>query len=212
MNYMLKRDGQQYGPYTLADLQRYVASGNILITDLVQSEGMEDWVPLSQVIGNIPVPVAPPQPAAMTMSSAYPSPPDLHWGIVLALELVTCGLFGWAWIIVEAAWVRKVQPQSKGMTYVVIAVALFVVATMMNVTHEVRSLGAGINLVAVVFWLMGIFSMRSSIEEHFNSAEPIGLRLSGVMTFFFNVIYFQYHFTEINRAKKAQQLSFTQHA
>ncbi len=27
MNYFITRDGQQYGPYTLADLQRYVASG-----------------------------------------------------------------------------------------------------------------------------------------------------------------------------------------
>ena len=72
--------------------------------------------------------------------------------------------------------------------------------------------GGGINIVALVFWFMGIFSMRSSIEEHFNSAEPIGLRLSGVMTFFFNAIYFQYHFNEIAQAKKAQQLSLTQHA
>jgi hypothetical protein len=34
MNYFITRDGQQYGPYTLADLQRYVASGEILLTDL----------------------------------------------------------------------------------------------------------------------------------------------------------------------------------
>jgi len=38
--------------------------------------------------------------------------------------------------------------------------------------------------------------MKSSIEEHYNTAEPIGLELNGVMTFFFNVLYFQYHFTK----------------
>jgi len=212
MNYMLMRDGQQYGPYTLADLQRYVAAGNVLITDLVKSEGMENWVPLSQVIGNIPVPVAPVQPAAVPMSSQYPAPPDLHWGILLAIDIVTCGLFGWAWIIVEAAWVKKVQPQSKGFTYVVAAVGLFVVATIASLSHSSQAFGAAINLAAIALWLMGIFGMKSAIEDHFNTAEPIGLRLSGVMVFFFNVIYFQYHFNEIARAKKAQQLGFATHA
>jgi hypothetical protein len=65
MNYFILRNGQQYGPYTLADLQRYVAAGSILVTDMTRSEGMTDWIPVSQVIGNIPVPVVaarPPEP------------------------------------------------------------------------------------------------------------------------------------------------------
>ena len=55
MNYFVKRDIQEYGPYTLAELQRYTSTGNVLLTDLCRSEGMTDWVPVSQVIGNIPV-------------------------------------------------------------------------------------------------------------------------------------------------------------
>ena len=57
MNYFISRNGQEFGPYTLGDLQRYVASGNILVSDLTRSEAMTDWVPVSQVIGNIPVPL-----------------------------------------------------------------------------------------------------------------------------------------------------------
>ena len=30
MQYHVSRNGQTYGPYTLEDLQRYVASGNVL--------------------------------------------------------------------------------------------------------------------------------------------------------------------------------------
>ena len=45
--------------------------------------------------------------------------------------------------------------------------------------------------------------MRRSMEEHFNGPEPIGLSLSGVMTFFFGIYYFQYHFTRINELKRA---------
>src|SRR6266849_2708421 len=103
MNYFIKRDLQEYGPYTLSELQRYVASGNVLLTDLCRSEGLSDWVPVSQVIGNIPVPVAAPQPVAGTVyggpvayggaqagytpqaSSQYPPPPSLHWGLVVLL-------------------------------------------------------------------------------------------------------------------------------
>jgi hypothetical protein len=44
--------------------------------------------------------------------------------------------------------------------------------------------------------------MRRSMEEHYNGPEPIGLSLSGVMTFFFGVYYFQYHFTRINEMKR----------
>ena len=56
MQYFIKRDLNEFGPYTLSDLQRYIASGNILLTDLARSEGMSDWVPVPQVIGTIPVP------------------------------------------------------------------------------------------------------------------------------------------------------------
>ena len=67
MNYFVKRDIQEYGPYTLAELQRYVATGNVLLTDLCRSDGMSEWISVSQVIGNIPVPVAAP---AVTAAAA----------------------------------------------------------------------------------------------------------------------------------------------
>src|SRR5260370_17605971 len=73
MKYFIQRGLNEYGPYTLADLQRYVAQGNIAMTDLTRSEGMMDWVPVSQVIGNIPVPVpAAAAPAGGTVYSGTP--------------------------------------------------------------------------------------------------------------------------------------------
>jgi ubiquitin-protein ligase len=55
MRYYVQRGLNEYGPYTLADLQRYIAQGNILLTDLTRSEGMSEWIPVAQVIGNIAV-------------------------------------------------------------------------------------------------------------------------------------------------------------
>jgi len=51
MTYQVSRNGQMYGPYTLEDLQRYVASGNILLTDMAKSEDMPDWLPVAQILG-----------------------------------------------------------------------------------------------------------------------------------------------------------------
>jgi hypothetical protein len=58
-------------------------------------------------------------------------------------------------------------------------------------------------LAGLVCYIVAVFGMKSSLETYYNSKEPIGLKLSGVMVFFFNVLYFQYHFNEIANRKKA---------
>jgi GYF domain 2/Domain of unknown function (DUF4234) len=236
MNYFIKRDLNEYGPYSLADLQKYVASGNILLTDLCRSEGLTEWVPVSQVIGNIPVPAAPqpaaPQPGVGTVygggagapaygtqggyatpvGQQYPSPPSLHWGIVVLLGVLTCGLFGWVWAFVEAAWVKKVDPESKALLYYGISVGLLVLMFGAGFAEGLAGRpGAAYSpifmicrLAGGIMWLVAAFNMRTSIEDHFTSKEPIGLSLNGVMTFFFSVYYFQYHFTRINEMKQRQ--------
>lgn len=226
MNYFIKRDLNEYGPYSLADLQKYVASGNILLTDLCRSEGLTDWLPVSQVIGNIPVPAAaqPVAPGAYgaagnyatPVASQYPPPPNLHWGICVLLGVVTCGIFAVVWLMVQAVWIRKVQPASKAVIYVSMVVGLWALSFFFAFFQTFATARSGhndpaiqgmvilINLSFTALWIVAAFSMRNSIEEHFNSAEPIGLSLSGVMTFFFNVYYFQYHFTQINEMKRRQ--------
>jgi hypothetical protein len=54
--------------------------------------------------------------------------------------------------------------------------------------------------------ILSIFGMRRSIENYYNTVEPIGLRLNPVMTFFFNTIYFQYHFDRIINWKTTGRL------
>jgi len=235
MNYFIKRELNEYGPYSLADLQKYVASGNILLTDLCRSEGLTDWVPVSQVIGNIPVPAAAPQPAPGTVYggsasppaygapagyagaavSQYPPPPSLHWGILVLLGVLTCGLFGWVWAFVEAAWVKKVDPESKALLYYGISVGLLVLMFAARFAEGVAGRPGAANgiflicrIVGGIMWLVAAFNMRSSIEDHYYSKEPIGLSLNGVMTFFFSIYYFQYHFTRINEMKQRQMTGY----
>lgn len=62
MHYHVSRGGQTYGPYTLADLERYVGSGHILLTDLAKSDEMADWLPVGQILNPAPPQAETPQP------------------------------------------------------------------------------------------------------------------------------------------------------
>src|SRR5579859_2614838 len=186
MNYFIKRELNEYGPYSLADLQKYVASGNILLTDLCRSEGLTDWVPVSQVIGNIPVPAAP-QPVApgaygaagsyaAPVVSQYPPPPNLHWGVCVLLGVVTCGIFAAVWMMVQAVWIKKVQPNSKAVIYVGCIIGLWALSFFFAFFRTFSAMRSGhndpalqgivllINLSFTVLWIVAAFSMRNSIE------------------------------------------------
>jgi hypothetical protein len=222
MLYHVTRNGQSYGPYTLEDLQRYVASGNVLPTDLAKSEEMAEWAPVAQVLGESMPPVSPVMAApyaggAMPVYPAgvaqYPDPPNLHWALVLLIGFFTCGLFIVVWDFVQSAWMRRVNPRSNALFFYIGEVAvsflgggartfLIFSSMMRNATHTYPVAGGLIFLVSFTLLEFARFDMRRSMEEHFNGPEPVGLTLSGVMTFFFGSLYFQYHFTRINELKR----------
>ena len=56
MPYQVSRNGQLYGPYTLEDLQRYIASGHVLASDLAKSEDMQEWLSVAQILGTAGAP------------------------------------------------------------------------------------------------------------------------------------------------------------
>lgn len=209
MNYFVMRDGQEYGPYSLGDLQRYVASGQIFATDLARSEGMAEPVPVSQIVGTIPVPVAAPIPVTGAPMPGYPDPPNLHWGLVLLFGILTCGIFSIVWDLILASWMKRVAPQSRAIFYYIAEAALlipiFFTSFAASFSHTQNVYAPFLNIANVIVSIVARFSMRASMEEHYNSAEPIGLSLSGVMTFFFGGIYFQYHFNQINREKNVSR-------
>jgi len=198
MNYFIKRGDQEYGPYSLAVLQQYVQQGNISRQDLARSEAMTDWVPVGSIIGNIQVPVS--SGFGATPGGPAPnivSPPSLHWAIVVVLGIVTVGIFWIIWLFIQAAWIRKVVPESKAIFFLL----AYVVCIFAAVGLERSGGGALIQLGGMVVCIVGIFKMRSDIEEYYSTLNPVGISLSGVMTFFFNAAYFQYHLPEVREAQ-----------
>jgi hypothetical protein len=178
MHYQISRNGQTYGPYTLEDLQRYLASGNILPTDLAKNEDMADWVPVSDILAGVtgtPVsafptpgfsdPASAPaygqsaipygQPAmygqpdpAALAASTYPDPPNLHWGLVLLFGLLTCTVFMWVWNLIVAAWLKRVQPNATSLFFYIGAAVLLFVQLAVTLPYTMHHMQPGVHATA----------------------------------------------------------------
>ena len=48
------RDGQQFGPYSLQEVNAFLADGSLLSTDLAWYEGAPEWIPITDVPGVLP--------------------------------------------------------------------------------------------------------------------------------------------------------------
>jgi hypothetical protein len=205
VEYFVKRGEQRYGPYSLTDLQNYVQSGNVATEDLAQREGMEEWIPVIQILGNIPAP----SPSSNATATAVPEPrlvelpPNLHWSIVLILGIVTRQLFNLVWAMIQANWARKLSGDNKPMVLVAMYPAGMIAGIMTGILYPRSApLGAVLIFGGAIVYLFGMFSIKAAMEEYYSSVENIGLQLSGVMTFFFSTVYIQYHINSIARWKK----------
>src|SRR5258708_16443003 len=219
MKYMLKRGEETYGPYSLADLQRYVQSGNLVCTYLTKSEGMADWATISKVIGTVQVPVTPVfgMPAAASVYGmpvapdtgveSVPLPPNLHWVLLLVIDVVTRSLFNWIWSIIQANWARKLDGDNSTLiitaTYPAALVAAFIALAWagMNDSGTAGMIGLLLGLAGLIANTIGAFKVKSAMEAYYNFNENIGLSLNGVMIFFFGSIYIQFHVNRIAKWK-----------
>ncbi len=226
----ISRNGQTYGPYTLEDLGRYVASGHILLSDLARADDSTDWVPVSQFLPNVPSPAQPIAPGTyappLYSTAALNSPPNLHWALVLLFDLLTCSFFQIIWNLVISSWFRKVSPASRALPLYIAATVLLIVQfvtgqiagiarTMhgfgpytVSTTRTVWFHGGAFALYAVIAlacWvvrLLARFTFRAELERHYNTVEPLGLSVNPVLTFFFGGIYLQSVMNEINGRRR----------
>jgi hypothetical protein len=226
--YHLSRNGKVLGIYPEDKMKEYFAEGRVGPNDLVWREGLDSWLPAWQVFGSeepaaapAPPPLAPQAPSPASLSSAAgtpmiqpgaaPLPPRMHWGLVLLLTVVTFGIFYVVWMFVQATWVRRIDPRSNAITLMIVYVVLVIAGQAMAESNpEDPTLVIGGALLILAGWVASFyafFSMRRSMLDHFNQREPIGLRLSTAMTFFFNVLYFQHHMSRIARWKITGALS-----
>jgi hypothetical protein len=205
MEYFVKRGDERFGPYSLSDLQHYVQSGNVTLEDFTQSEGMADWVPVSQVLGNIPAMAFAGGGTAFAITpevQLVPLPPNLHWSIVLILGLITRQLFNLIWALLQGNWARNLSGDNKPLVLVAMYPAGMVAGLITVMLFHFTALGGLFIIAGAIIYLVGMFSIKAAMEEYYNSTENIGLQLSSVMTFFFSTVYIQNRINAIARWKK----------
>ena len=138
-----------------------------------------------------------------TSSTPMVPPPRLHWGWVFALSILTRGLFGEIWLVVQANWIRRVTGRSEARTWailnlcaipllVLLAAALGIALGYQGVAlagdqRPWRALEAFVGLSVFAIHVITVFKMRAELES-----APIDIPLGSVMTFFFGALYFQY--------------------
>ncbi|WP_164546964.1 MULTISPECIES: DUF4339 domain-containing protein [unclassified Variovorax] len=232
MDIHVNRNGQAFGPYEESEARALYARGNIAPSDLVWRSGMAEWQTALQMFGEratqpgappvvspppLPPQQVPPVPGYAAPPSSYGQqtvvpqqdlPPKLHWALVLLFTVLTFGIFALVWPFIQSTWVRKIDPRSNATLYLAGNVALAIVGNLMDASSSPSTQGAGVllQIVSYVLFFCGYYSMRRSMLDHYNGVEPIGLRLSGAMTFFFSILYLQYHMTRIAKWKQTGEI------
>ena len=51
MQVHIDRNGERYGPYSIEEINAYLANGTLLPTNLAWQDGMTDWLPVNQISG-----------------------------------------------------------------------------------------------------------------------------------------------------------------
>ncbi len=96
-NIMISRGGQTYGPYTPAEVQAYLASGELSVDDHAWSEGLPDWVRLATVLECVGS--RPGEAAAPVFTDIAPALPDgvagFSWGGLLFSPVWSIGNRVW---------------------------------------------------------------------------------------------------------------------
>ncbi len=149
----------------------------------------------------------PPTVQATSPVSVYPSPPRVHWALLLLALIAAEALAFWfvpdpyrnfavyavavAWPLYLCIWVRKIDHRSSSLYW---AIASLVI-------------GYGF-LFSWLLWIVVIYELREELLEHYNRREPVNLRLNWFLTFLGSVVYFQFALNKITLQKNALQESF----
>jgi hypothetical protein len=140
-----------------------------------------------------------------------PKPPALHWALLLLIDLVTAGIFGIIWSFVQANFARKIDSDSKATLWYEWWLGTVGGLVTMRVVFGSVTLGKNIGLfygllsiASFLFYQMGNFSIKRSLELCYGSRGQIARGLSGRMMVLFGQVYLQYYFCRIaNRLRPA---------
>lgn len=208
----LGRGQEKFGPYAESLVRQWLIEGKVKLSMLAWVDGMESWRPLNEVLG-LPPDASSPPPMPPTAAGApvapgpfgglaLPEPPNLHWFLVLLLCIPTLGLMGLIWPFVQATWIRKIDPSSKAMNWLIASVVLTLGVWCAGLGGGILQYGTGepsfplfglqllISLAQWACMIVAVFSMADSMRR---VLAPLGVvpEIGGVTLFFFTTFYLQ---------------------
>jgi hypothetical protein len=150
-----------------------------------------------------------PVPQAPKHGSAFPSPPRVHW-IVLLLALIAAETLAFffvpqpyrnfavyvlavAWPVYLCIWMRRLDPRSSSLYWGIASLVI----------------GFGF-LFSWMLWIVVIFELREELLDHYNRREPMHLRLNFILTILFSFVYFQYALNKIAKEKELTAEAFAE--
>lgn len=140
-----------------------------------------------------------------------PIPPKLHWAWVLALSILTLGIFYYAWMIVQGNWARKYDRSNTTLLLYVAGVTILIVDLVFDINMDAGSLDAKleplIRIFAAILIVPAHFRLKDSIAEYSKKVGGPWLNPSGVLTFFFAPVYLQYQMNEVETFLRAAGLA-----
>lgn len=142
-NYWIARGQQMFGPYTGSQVRDYVASGNIVGSDMIRGEQDPEWVLVSVALGTIGTPSPLPPPGGYGEPMPYPTAPANDPGRTMALWSVGVSLFGLfccscapvIGIVLGAVALSKAKPDSRGLAWAGLIIGI--VALLVNAAFTI---------------------------------------------------------------------------
>ena len=152
-------------------------------------------------------PYAPPKArvdASLDVTTVQAFPRFSTWGVFL-LTFVTVGLYPVYWLYTRTRILNRVLPSNPvpvGLAVAaVIALLASAAASFLNGMYPdhsgVGAMSSVINIVSGIVNLVWVFMFRNRLNQHFVPHEGDRYRLSGVLTFFFTVLYLQYKLNQL---------------
>jgi hypothetical protein len=111
------------------------------------------------------------------------------------------------WVFLQAAWLKSAETESKAIYLYLSGLILEMLLGIPIASKIPHAVGDVLGFSSFALWLTAIFIFRDEMRKHFTNVDPRGLELNGFMTFFFNILYFQYWFREIYREQTEPSLS-----
>lgn len=140
---------------------------------------------------------------SQSAGDAFPTPPKLHWSLLLLLTVISFGVFQFVWMFVQSTWARKVDPESKATAFFAGDVFLFLLSLVFAASSDsgLQRFELPFLLGSCIVFYAGVYSIRRTMLDHYNKVEATPLEMSGAMTFFFTLLHLQYHMTRIAYAE-----------